>query len=217
MNTDDMTNVAELAAASEQGPKKRRIIHLGPKRPPYRFRPFQQGHLDPLCGVYAMINALRLLTRPSDGLDGCFWEGLFCHALSRADRMFGVRRMLDDGTPQWLSKALLPHVIKRFESGTGIGVKSLTLAELAAGKPACDHWDVLQLELNSRTAAALVLLGGVYHHWTVVRAVTTGAIWLFDSDGLKSILRADTAPSYRQQGDRRYVLSPKPMRVLRRG
>ena len=217
MNTEDMTRAVDPGTTSEQGPTRRHPTQLGPKRPPYRFRPFQQGHLDPLCGVYAMINALRLLTRPSDGLDAYFWEGLFCHALSRADRMFGVRRMLDDGTPQWLSKALLPHVVKRFETGTGIGVKALSVAELAAGKPARDHWDVLQRELNGGTASALVLLGGVYHHWTVVRAVTTGVIWLFDSDGLKSILRADTAPSYRQQGDRRYVVSPRPMRVLRRG
>lgn len=218
MNTEDMTKALrfEPTTASEQGPTRRRTPRLGPKPPPYRFRPFQQGDLDPLCGVYAMINALRLLTRPGDGLDGYFWEGLFCHALARADRMFGVRRMLDDGTPQRLSRALLPVVVKRFETGTGIGVRALTLPELAAGMPASDHWDLLQRELEHRPAAALVLLGGEYHHWTVVRSVTAGAVWLFDSDGLKSILRAEIAPSYRQQGQRRYVVSPRPIRILTR-
>lgn len=218
MNTEDMTRALglETTAASEQGSTRRRNPQLGPKPPPYRFRPFQQGHLDPLCGVYAMINALRLLTRPNDGLDVCFWEGLFCHALARADRMFGVRRMLDEGTPQWLSKALLPVVIRRFETGTRIGVCALTLSDLAPGKLPADHWDLLGQELKDRTASALVLLGGESHHWTVVRSVTAGAIWLFDSDGFKSILRAEIAPSYRQQAGRRFVISHRPIRVLRR-
>lgn len=219
MNTEDMTRPLRLEGrltTIEQGVAKRRTLRPGPKPSPYRFRPFQQGHLDPLCGVYAMINALRLLTRPSDGLDVGFWEGLFCYALSRADRMFGVRRMLDDGTPQWLSRALLPVVVRRFKTGTRIEVRILTLPELAEGQMPADHWDLLLRELDGQPAAALVLLGGAFHHWTVVRAVTTGAIWLFDSDGLKSIVRAEIAPSYRHRGDRRYVVSPRPIRVLMR-
>lgn len=219
MNTEDMTRPTRLdgrLANVEQGTTRRRTLRPGPKPAPYRFRPFCQGHLDPLCGVYAMINALRLLTRPGDGLDLEFWEALFCYALARADRMFGVRRMLDDGTPQWLSRALLPVVVRRFETGTRIEVRVLTLPELAEGQLQEDHWDLLQRELDGQPAAALVLLGGAFHHWTVVRTVTTGTIWLFDSDGLKSIVRAEIAPSYRQRGERRYVVSPRPIRVLMR-
>jgi hypothetical protein len=219
MNTEDMTRPSRLMgrlATVEQGTMKSRNLRPGPKPAPYRFKPFCQGHLDPLCGVYAMINALRLLTRPGDGLDLEFWEGLFCYALARVDRLFGIRRMLNDGTPLWLSKALLPVVLKRFESGASIGVQAQTLPELAAGKPPSDHWDLLRRELEDRTASALVLLGGESHHWTVVRSVTAGAIWLFDSDGFKSILRAEIAPSYRQQGHRRFVVSTRPIRLLTR-
>lgn len=219
MNTDTLT---KPEAASERhpeavpGPPKPKRMHWGPKPSPYRLKPFQQGHLDPLCGEYAIVNALRLLTRPDDGLDKDFWEDLFGYVLSRADRMFGIRRILSDGTPQWLCKALLPPVLKRFEAGAGFPVEAVSLSQAGAGRHLVDPIAALQLALADRRAAALVLLGGEYHHWTVVRSVTAGAVWLFDSDGLKSLLRSDIAPSYRRQEGRRFVVSHRPIRVLRR-
>ena len=219
MNTDDIIKPEVPEDRHSQGttiPAKPKRMQWGPKPSPYRLKPFQQGQLDPLCGEYAIVNALRLLTRPDDGLDKVFWEDLFAYVLARADRMFGVRRILDEGTPQWLCKALLPLVLKRFEAGAGVSVEALTLAQLGGGRQPVDPMHLLQSALADRTAAALVLLGGDYDHWTVVRSVTTGVVWLFDSDGLKSLLRAEIAPSYRQQAGRRFVISHRPIRVLRR-
>ena len=219
MNTDDIIKPEVLEERRSQGTlvrAKPKRMQWGPRPSPYRLKPFQQGHLDPLCGEYAIVNALRLLTRPDDGLDKIFWEDLFSYVLARADRLFGMRRILDEGTPHWLSKALLPPVLKRFEAGAGISVEALTLAQLGGGKHPADPMAVLQSALADRRAAALVLLGGDYDHWTVVRSVSAGVVWLFDSDGLKSLLRAEIAPSYRQQAGRRFVISQRPIRVLRR-
>jgi hypothetical protein len=219
MNTDDIIKPEVLEERRSQGTlvrAKPKRMQWGPRPSPYRLKPFQQGHLDPLCGEYAIVNALRLLTRPDDGLDKVFWEDLFTYVLARADRLFGMRRILEEGTPQWLSKALLPPVLKRFEARAGVSVEALTLAQLGGGQHLVDPLAVLQSALADRRAAALVLLGGYYDHWTVVRSVTAGAVWLFDSDGLKSLLRAEIAPSYRQQAGRRFVISHRPIRVLRR-
>lgn len=219
MNTDDIIKPEVPEERRSQGtpvPAKPKRMQSGLRPSPYRLKPFQQGQLDPLCGEYAIVNALRLLTRPDDGLDKLFWEDLFAYVVARADRLFGVRRILDEGTPQWLSKALLPLVLKRFEAGAGVSVEALTLAQLGGGKLPIEPMAVLQYALADRRSAALVLLGGHYDHWTVVRSVTAGVVWLFDSDGLKSLLRSEIAPSYRQQAGRRFVISHRPIRVLSR-
>ncbi|WP_421696555.1 hypothetical protein [Aestuariivirga sp.] len=219
MNTDTLTKPEhreERRPKASQGQAKPKRMRWGPKPSQYRLKPFQQGHLDPLCGEYAIVNALRLLTRPNDGLDKLFWEDLFGYVMSRADRLFGIRRILDDGTPPWLNKALLPMVLKRFEAGAGFSVETLTLSQVGESNHKTDPMAALQAALADRRAAALVLLGGGYHHWTVVRAVTPRAVWLFDSDGLKSLLRSDIAPSYLRQEGRRFVVSQRPIRVLRR-
>jgi hypothetical protein len=222
MNTDGIIKPGVRAILENRGPQatpaatKPKRMQWGPRPSPYRLKPFQQGNLDPLCGEYAIINALRLLTRPDDGLDKVFWEDLFAYVLARADRLFGMMRILDEGTPQWLIKALLPSALKRFEAETGISVEAQTLAQLGAGKHPVNPVATLQSALADRRVAALVLLGGYYDHWTVVRSVTAGAVWLFDSDGLKSLLRAEIAPSYRQRAGQRFVISPRSIRVLRR-
>ena len=161
MNTDDIIKPEvpeERRSQGTPGRAKPKRMQWGPRPSPYRLKPFQQGHLDPLCGEYAIVNALRLLTRPDDGLDKVFWEDLFAYVLARADRLFGMRRILDEGTPLWLSKALLPPVLKRFEAGAGVCVEVLTLAQLGGEKHSVDPMPVLQPALADRRAAAPVLL-----------------------------------------------------------
>ena len=53
--------------------------------------PFQQGDLDGLCGIYALINAIRLTTEADTR---CFpdaaWQELFCTLLLEPDEVVGT-------------------------------------------------------------------------------------------------------------------------------
>lgn len=194
----------------------RRPSRQRPEAAPYGLRPFQQGHLDPMCGEYAIVNGLRLLTRPGDGLGKLFWEDLFAFVLARVDRMFGLRRLTVEGTPQRLQKLLLPVVLARFEAMAGITIVAATLRDLGEGKVPSDPLGVLQQVLRPQRTAALILLGGHYDHWTVLRSVTPGVLWLFDSDGLKCLPRTEVALGYANRTHHKFVLPPRAIRVLRR-
>lgn len=49
--------------------------------------PWQQGNLDALCGLYAIINALRLLHAPTGGLSRQVCKTLYRDGLEAACRV----------------------------------------------------------------------------------------------------------------------------------
>jgi hypothetical protein len=73
----------------------------------FPMRPYRQGALDGLCGVYSIINALRLIGTTSDGLGEEFCDRLFTAILRHAELKIGIRRLANSGTPQWLMRSFL--------------------------------------------------------------------------------------------------------------
>lgn len=62
---------------------------LKPK--PFIKKPYQQGAFDGYCGLYAIVNALRLIATPSDGIGEDFCDEFFIalyrrYATTIADR-----------------------------------------------------------------------------------------------------------------------------------
>src|SRR3954453_3189414 len=61
-----------------------------------RIRPYRQGRLDGLCGIYALINALRLLC-PRLNEDAC--EAVFCALIkARARQTASPLAVISHGT-----------------------------------------------------------------------------------------------------------------------
>ena len=53
--------------------------------------PSQQGDLDGLCGIYALINAIRLATEADTReFPDTAWQELFCTLLLEADAVVGT-------------------------------------------------------------------------------------------------------------------------------
>jgi hypothetical protein len=151
--------------------------------PPPLPAPFQQGNLDGLCGVYAIINAARLLAQRRR-LPRAVWLELF-EALTERLQDDGV---LSDAVPHGIAtrqlRGLLAHACTWLSTEHDIHLvtsrpfmkrRSVTFADAA---------DELRERLvidGDRRAVAIL---GTAEHWTVVRSVGGTHLNLYDSEGL---------------------------------
>jgi hypothetical protein len=172
--------------------------------------PYQQGELDALCGLYAIINATRLALSPTRCMKSADFGHFFNFLIGRlhADRMLlyaitgglspmVVSRLLVKAD-RWLGRRFgvtlqyeRPHYLKPNASRTRV-VRSIArhLAE-------------------PNTSAIVVLDGGErYWHWSVVKKVTTASLILFDADGMKRVSFAHAARG-------RIHLQPRDVYLLR--
>ena len=173
-----------------------------------RLKPYRQGRLDGLCGVYTLINALRLLCPRLDE-DAC--ERVFCALIrARARQAASPLAVISGG----LSRRELLRLIgfwQRFaarEFGITLTVDRLKVPELSLHSV----WRGLRRALDGRSVA-IVGLDGAERHWTVVHAATERTLRVADSSGLRAIFRSQcTAKS----SSLRYRLRPSEVLVVRR-
>jgi hypothetical protein len=141
-------------------------------RPP--IRPYLQGELDALCGIYAIINALRALCRE---IDQRMARALFARLARRlATRHPGsVAHGMDGG----LLRVLLASARRFVRDELAIIILAEDL-KLATGASLSHLWEALAQELHSG-AVAIVTTEGRHDHWTVAYQVTPRTLRLLDS------------------------------------
>jgi len=148
-----------------------------------RFKAYRQGRLDGLCGVYALINALRLLCPKADE-EAC--ERVFC-ALIRARQTASPLTVIHGG----LSRREMLRLIgfwQRFAIKE-LGIR-LTVCQLKMSEPTLRGiWKGLRRALDGKSVA-IVGLDGIERHWTVVHTATERTLRLVDSCGLHMIFYA---------------------------
>src|SRR3954469_12890941 len=127
-----------------------------------RIRPYRQGQLDGLCGVYALINALRLLCPRLDE-DAC--ERVFCALIrARTRRIASPLAVISHG----LSRRELVQLIdpwRRFvrkQLGIRLTVKRLKVSDPTLG----GIWRGLCRVLDGKSVV-IIGLDGAERHWTV--------------------------------------------------
>jgi len=153
-------------------------INLNPS-----IRPLQQGDLDNLCGVYAIINALRLASSPT-----IMGKSVEQDLLSRGIRVLLEREILGSALRYGLGRKrflrLSRTIVKKAFQLTGLKFRMTTFAgedaaaedflrqELAAGRPVC------------------LRISGAIDHYTVASGITQTRLNLFDSDRLSWVKRS---------------------------
>jgi hypothetical protein len=150
-------------------------------------RPFQQGHLDGLCGIYALINTIRLATADQLDLSNSEWMEVFGCLLAQADRHTGATNLVTGGIGTRRLIALTRCAIDHIASHHGI--------ELTMSRPLIDLHKPSRRRLIAKLrplvrrpgSAVLIGLGGHLNHWTVVRSIGDRSLCLFDSSGLHRI------------------------------
>lgn len=162
-----------------------------------RHRPriaLRQGDLDGLCGVYAIINAIRVLD-PS--LDHHRCRALFKCLLGRLPKCVAPRQGLAAvhvGLTSSELKRLFENAQKHVATRLGLRIRIIVLTR-ASGKSHQARWSLAQLwkELAKhldRGSSAILGLGGKYRHWTVAVRCTPRQIFLCDSGGLHILRRS---------------------------
>ena len=171
-------------------------------------KPYRQGRLDGLCGVYALINALRLLYPRFDEVDR---ERAFCALIqARARQAASPLAVIHGG----LSRRELLRLISVWQrlAAREFGI-TVTVSRLTVAEPSLRGlWRGLCRALDGKSVA-IVGLDGVERHWTVAHAATPRTLRVTDSSGLRAIVRAHCTVGRTRV---RYQLRPSDVLVVRR-
>lgn len=186
---------------------------------PAKLQPFEQGHLDGLCGLYALINAARLAVSRAE-VDRCTnedWEELFHVLLAGADDAIGAVRVTANGIkpkPLYrLAKLARRHMADQHGVKLEItrpfkGYRQCTF-EAFAGR--------LRTACQGTPAAMVVCLNGHLDHWTVLERVSATTLELLDSDGLSRVKLANCrlAGERSRHLGRQHIIRPKDVLQIR--
>jgi hypothetical protein len=152
------------------------------------FRPLRQGELDSLCGVYAVINAVRVLCPEIDRTNATILFHVLMEDLlnDRSDHeapvVWGVNAALLDNL------VLAARDYLRRVLDVRLSRKPLPLPNK---RPSLDAvWSSLQDQLQDGRVA-IIGLSGDHNHWTVAHAITATRIALVDSGELSVLHRSD--------------------------
>ncbi len=173
--------------------------------------PFRQGELDSLCGLYATINALRLLLA-SNGrhLSHNAWQDLFTVLVARVDDACGAFAATTNGVEtkylQKLLKAARVHLREEHE----IEIFHARLLPYR-DRP---QFPILLGRLREIAArpdlVAILTIEGYISHWTVLRKLTERFILLSDSSGYGRLTIANCRVPYEpaRSSRREYIVPP---------
>jgi len=165
--------------------KPKRVVH-----PSFGLiEPLGQGDYDGLCGLYAILNAIRLAAAPTQILSHKLTQQLFvsgvrylsekacleravCWAIER-QRWLGLMRHMR--REAWRTARLRVHHVHMFEDGHEIEAKQVLAA--------------IEHHIAERKAL-LTFIRGAYRHYTVVAGTTPSSLILFDSYGYRWLRKA---------------------------
>jgi hypothetical protein len=173
-----------------------------------QFRPKQQGDLDSLCGVHAIINALYAHdpTMTHDDLMRLF-KAILRAAEKHAERPV---QLLWDGLDQQLLQRMLRRAVRRVRSKT-LAFKHKRLKQ-AKGQTLDQALHRLQKKLDAGWLA-IASMSGAEEHWTVIRRITAQRIYLIDSSQKTFLKIRDCALQPKKS---KYVLFADDVLLVRR-
>jgi hypothetical protein len=176
-----------------------------------RLVPLQQGRLDCLCGVYAIVNAVRWIAAAGKPLQRAQQAALFSHVLAAADRHVGLHEALTYGIDT------LP-LLKVCQAASRLAEQDLRLA-IAVDRPfpaTATLNDVvvgMRASFKAAPTAFIVNLSGYHDHWSVCTAVTDTSFILFDSSQLRRVALKNCAVTARHNS-RTHALHRLPVRAI---
>jgi hypothetical protein len=169
--------------------------------------PYRQGQLDGLCGLYAIINAIRLATHDDTGEFGHgVWRDLLLALISEAENVVGTATAVVYGIRTKPLYELAKRAASHMANEHGVPV---TVSRSAGPKHSFDGIIALLRELSAQPRSAMVIeLSGDIRHWTVLRRVGNHSLELFDSSGIKRVRLASCRLTHEwaHNDGREYVL-----------
>lgn len=154
-----------------------------------RSRPFQQGHLDSLCGLYAAVNAIWFVLEPGGKpMHRNQARVLFRRGITHLRDRGRLAKAIKDGMP--------PKWLWQLTKDLARCARRLTDIEVTVSRPTqvpkpFTRQALLQLLDEALESRAVVIVGldGVHSHYTVIWGRISDTYMLFDSDRLRWIRR----------------------------
>lgn len=154
--------------------------------------PFAQGDLDNLCGLYAAINAICLVSAPIRPVRRAEAQQLLQAGLTYLERRNGLLDAFLEGMAIRRQRAVTQHVAQ-------VASKALELSffakPLLPAKSTVTTEDVLKViaERIKAGSAVIVCLENTYWHYTIIVGMSDSRVYLFDSDGMRWLERRSLA------------------------
>jgi hypothetical protein len=146
---------------------------------------FQQGTLDSLCGLYAVINALRLAHRPFGPFGRERARALFAELVELTEARWGMANVIVDGYDDEQFRTLLTNGLKLARELTGRHYCQ-SFKAMGGFDDKRRNW-LRSLERLTAHPATAVIVGiwGRMDHWSVLAGVSEQSLLFYDSDALK--------------------------------
>ncbi len=141
-------------------------------------RPYRQGDLDQLCGVYCVVNAVRLAALPYRRLGYVNSTALFEVLARKLDKRGWLRAVITAGMGIRLVAKLLRWARRWLRDKHELVLEVQKPFRKRDDPGHC--LDALAAHLAQPGTAAIV---GTADHWTVVQAIGSKRLVLFDSNG----------------------------------
>jgi hypothetical protein len=162
-----------------------------------RIEPYQQGGLDSLCGLYALINAVRLLHAEANSLSGQRCKRLFAEGMDILTTKKGSRDAAHWGMTverqRKLAKALLKVEALADYPPLHLGTPLPQIAKVEDLEAAIE-------ETLANGAILLVCFHGRISHHSLVVGHTPARVLLFDSNGMQFLCKPSLKFSEDQNG-----------------
>lgn len=144
--------------------------------------PLQQGELDGLCGLYAIINAMRLAVCFHQPLTDAQTDKLFAAGVTWLDRRSLLAAVVRSGMSQRVWRELMAYLATRLPKDMSRAVGFQPLIKTGAATSLTTAYQHVFAALE-RGWPVLALISDSYDHFTVINGVTATRLLLFDSYG----------------------------------
>lgn len=144
--------------------------------------PLKQGQLDGLCGLYSIINAVRLALYPDRRLRQRHVQRLFAAGLARMEAGRGATNVVHNGVSEQLWLTLCDHVVAEANIMLDVELRRMRLVT------ASDRPETRQFIRSIRRALrhgrpVLFIVSNGQNHATVATGYSEMRLELFDSAG----------------------------------
>ena len=166
-----------------------------------KIRPHEQGALTSLCGIYSIVNAMRVVR----GLSNEESKDLFEQIINYLEENKNLAVSLTSGISIKVMGSIFKDVIgNRIDRSIPFHKQP----EIRVG----EFWVEMKRFLDEgRTQGikrvVLLSLNGEHDHWTIGHMITKKRIYLFDSIGLKYLDRRNCT-THKTSSGRRHLIQP---------
>lgn len=170
--------------------------------------PYRQGSLDQMCGVYAIVNAVRAASQHTDRMSKSAGSELFAVLAKHLEDRRLLAKALTYGVTTPTMSQLLQVARTWTDERRG---RHLRWTKPYHTQPQANPRlviDRIGCHLEQLTAAAIIGVFGRMDHWTVVSEVLERTITLSDSYGITLIRRRSLQPTPGAADDANLALAP---------